>query len=85
LDNSQTPNELRIDAAERDKVKRRRVSAAASIRVERSRTPEHTALLEIKAEGQPEKSCQINPPPIHRGIVQGKGSFLQRKEVMIRL
>ena len=67
------PNELRIDAAERDKVKRRRVSAAASIRVERSRTPEDTALLEIKAEGQPEKSCQINPPPIHRGIVQGKG------------
>ena len=52
---SSLPNELRIDAAERDIIRRTRGSAAASNRVERSRTPEHTALLEIKAEGQARK------------------------------
>jgi hypothetical protein len=50
------PNELRIDAAERDKVKGRRARAAASIRVERSRTPEDTILLGIKAKGQAGKT-----------------------------
>jgi hypothetical protein len=45
-------NELRIDAAERAKVRGRRVRAAASIRVERSRPPEHTNLLEIKVQDQ---------------------------------
>jgi hypothetical protein len=35
-----------------DKVKTERVSAAASIRVERSRTPEDTNQLEIKAQEQ---------------------------------
>ena len=43
-------NELRIDAAEMDKVKTEGVCAAASIRVERSRTPEKTNQLEIKAQ-----------------------------------
>jgi hypothetical protein len=39
------PNELRIDAAERDKVKTEIECAAASIGVELSRTPENTNLL----------------------------------------
>jgi len=43
-------NELRIDAAEMDKVKKEGVRAAASIRVERSRTPKQTNQLEIKAQ-----------------------------------
>jgi hypothetical protein len=46
----EAPNELRIDAAEGDKVRRMRVSAAASIRVERSRTLGDKNLLEIKAQ-----------------------------------
>jgi hypothetical protein len=47
---SHASNELRNDAAERDKVKKEGASAAASFRVERSRTPEDTTLLEIKAQ-----------------------------------
>jgi hypothetical protein len=43
-------NELRIDAAKNAKVKRRFPGAAASIRVERSRAPEETNQLEIKAQ-----------------------------------
>jgi hypothetical protein len=45
----QQPNELRNDAAEMDKVKTEGLCAAASFRVERSRTPENTNQLEIKA------------------------------------
>jgi hypothetical protein len=41
-------NELRNDAARRAKVRGRALRAAASIRVERSRTPRDPALLEIK-------------------------------------
>ncbi len=43
-------NELRIDAAEMDKVKTEGECAAASIRVELSRTPEGTNQLEIKTQ-----------------------------------
>ena len=50
LENVLAPNELRIDAAERDKVKQAGASAAASIRVELSCTPETTNQLEIKAQ-----------------------------------
>jgi len=44
------PNELRIDAARRGKVKRKEASAAASMRVELSRTLETTNQLENKAQ-----------------------------------
>jgi hypothetical protein len=43
-------NELRIDAARRGKVKRKEESAAASIRVELSRTPETINQLENKGQ-----------------------------------
>jgi hypothetical protein len=46
------PNELRIDAAEGGKNQKQGMSAGASIRVERSRTPEDTNQLEIKAQDQ---------------------------------
>jgi hypothetical protein len=42
------PNELRIDAAERDKVKKEGVRADASIRAERTHISDDTTLLEIK-------------------------------------
>jgi hypothetical protein len=45
-----TPNELRIDAAEAEKIKAGMVCAAASIRVGLSRTPENTNHLEIKGQ-----------------------------------
>jgi len=44
------PNELRIDAAEAEKIKAGMVCAAASIRVGLSRTPENTNHLEIKGQ-----------------------------------
>jgi len=45
----QAPNELRMDAAEMDKVKTEGMCAAASIQVARSRTLEKTNQLKIKA------------------------------------
>jgi hypothetical protein len=71
-------NELRIDAAERDKVKKARVSAAASIRVERSRTPEDTTLLEIKAKGLAGKTGP------HHLLHQSMGELYMQKERFCR-
>jgi hypothetical protein len=59
-------NELRIDAAEMDKVKTEGVSVAASIRVERSRTPEDITLLGIKAKGKAGKTRSY--PHLHQSI-----------------
>jgi hypothetical protein len=71
------PNELRIDAAERQG-QMKGVRAAASIRVERSRTPEHIKLLEIKTQGQGGKSR-----PNHY-LRQSKEELYRQKERFCR-